>query len=623
MRDSEHSFEPLEKAEQKPRPRGRRAGKDGTGRATGSMLDLQRSIGNQGILQLLRSGSIQAKLRVSQPGDTEELEADGEAERVMSEPCTEAPGSTTAPVRSTGAASGTTLHRKCECRGGAKCPECEADELERSKGIHRKSSSNHADVAAAPDDFLKDLGAGRALDSSVRKAMEPQFGQDFSAVRIHDDSRGAESARSINARAFTLGRDIVFGSGEYAPQTGSGKKLLAHELTHVVQQKKTASQGRVQRVGILEGLARLFGGGTFSDEELKKYLDFLDKNDHIEDHFDSDNKAREVVRRWQRGDAAFILTLRRKELLILEMLSGYTSNADELGILALLSGSGSSEFDHLVGAVGEEKLRSKFSGKNRKSLDGMLASSRRKSAPGARGARPGGPPPAQDKHTFDPQTVLEAQRLFNSNAAMGHTVRRNCIEIVRAMAPQLFAQDPVLAEKVRRSLGKLKGANLTMPDAGRVLAELGLAAGPVNVRFNNGDGNNEPTAMVSSAWDTIIGMTGKAEGWQVFGLAVFDGYHSVTVFVDHRPDGPRVYWADQWAIDPGEETAFHQEAGSISGFRRYEKAGFDKFIEEKTREWWNEVHSPDSKCGRAHPKTWDRSCRYTATLKIWQLQSGI
>jgi hypothetical protein len=578
-----------DKAHRSPKPN------DKGNTALRPLSQFQKTAGNQALMEMLEAGAIKPKLRVSQAGDADEVEADRIAEQVTSVHSTKETDSI-APATPTIAAT-------------------------HSGSPHRKKSST--EMASAPDDLLKDLGAGQALDPGIRKSMESNFGEDFRAVRIHTNSCAAESARSINARAFALGHDVVFGSSEYAPQTVSGKRLLAHELTHVAQQKKSAGQGRVQRTGILEGLARLFGGGTFSDEELQKYLAFLDKDNRIEDRFDSDNKAREIVRRWQRGDAAYILTLRRKELLILEMLSGYTSNADELGILALLSGSAASEFNHLVDAVGEERLKSKFSGKNRKSLDGMLGSSRRKHAPTTTGTRPAGAPPKQDQHIFDPQIVLEAQKLFNSNSTLGHNVRRNCIEIVRTMAPQLFAQDPSLAEKVRLSLSKLKGTNLTMPDAGKVLAELGAATGPVNIRFDNGDGNNEPTAMTSSAWDTIIGMAGKAEGWQVFGLAVFDGYHSVTIFVDNRPDGPRVYWADQWAIDPGEESAFHQEAGSISGFRRYEKSGFDKFIEEKTRAWWNEVHSPDSKCGQAHPKTWDRSCRYTATLKIWHLRSGI
>ncbi len=69
--------------------------------------------------------------------------------------------------------------------------------------------------------------------------MEPRFGHDFSQVRIHTDERAAETARAVNALAYTVGRDVVFGAGQYAPQTDEGRRLLAHELTHVVQQWKT------------------------------------------------------------------------------------------------------------------------------------------------------------------------------------------------------------------------------------------------------------------------------------------------------------------------------------------------------------------------------------------------
>jgi hypothetical protein len=66
--------------------------------------------------------------------------------------------------------------------------------------------------------------------------MEARFGRDFRPVRVHTDSRAAEAARDLEARAFTVGRDVVFGAGEYAPDAGEGRRLLAHELAHVVQQ---------------------------------------------------------------------------------------------------------------------------------------------------------------------------------------------------------------------------------------------------------------------------------------------------------------------------------------------------------------------------------------------------
>ncbi len=548
------------------------------------------------------------------------------------------------------------------CSNGVECPECHQKRLER-EGMLQRAAVNSAPTNGVPlivHDVLN--SPGQPLDAGTRAFMEPRFGHDFSRVRVHTDARAAESARSVNALAYTVGRDVVFGAGQYAPGMSEGRRLLAHELTHTLQQvgteqhvkrnivvsepqsapeyeadtvasqvvlgqdthatlrgqlRNTSSVPLLQRVGLFESIARFFGGGTFSDEELQAYLQFLDQVGHIEDHYDSDNKAREVVRRWQRGNVLYILPIQRKVLLIKEMLSGFTSGDDAQGILTLLRGSTEAEFTEILNRVGIGTLYSSIQGEEQKQLDTIVAT-HRSSGSISRNQQLTTTKPSSD--VFPAEIVLEAQQRFTSNAELGEHLRLNCIEIVRNIAPRLFAQDPQLAERIRNSLSKLKGKTLTMPDAGHVLAELGVATGPTPIRFNNGNGNQEPTAMISSAWDAIMGMVGNAGGWHVFGLAVFDGYHSVTVFVDNRADGRRVYWADQWAIDPGDD--FHQEAGSVSGFRRYEKAGFDKFIEEMTRKWWNGVHSPMSTCGKHHPKNWDSHCRYTATLKIWHLRTG-
>lgn len=223
--------QPIEKEQRKPPPQPRRAAKDRPGVTQNSVLNLQRSIGNQGVLSLLHAGAIQAKLRVSQPGDADEREADRVAQEIVSSPNTK---STVA------SATSPTLHRKCNCPGGgATCPDCEAEEVEEAKGIHRKSASNSPDDAHAPDNLLQNLGPGSPLEPAVRENMESSFGRDFGDVRIHSDTRAAQSARAVNARAFTLGKDVVFDHGQYSPGTQSGKQLLAHELTHVVQQEGT------------------------------------------------------------------------------------------------------------------------------------------------------------------------------------------------------------------------------------------------------------------------------------------------------------------------------------------------------------------------------------------------
>jgi hypothetical protein len=78
---------------------------------------------------------------------------------------------------------------------------------------------------------------GQPLDPVTRAFMEPRFGHDFSQVRVHADSKAAESAQAVNALAYTVGRDVVFGAGQYAVGTSEGQRLLAHELAHVVQQQ--------------------------------------------------------------------------------------------------------------------------------------------------------------------------------------------------------------------------------------------------------------------------------------------------------------------------------------------------------------------------------------------------
>ena len=93
-------------------------------------------------------------------------------------------------------------------------------------------------------------GGGHPLPESTRSFFEPRFGHDFSQVRVHSDAQAAEMARTVNARAFTTGQDVVFGAGQYMPRTEHGKRLMAHELTHVMQQntgKRRVTQTRRNR----------------------------------------------------------------------------------------------------------------------------------------------------------------------------------------------------------------------------------------------------------------------------------------------------------------------------------------------------------------------------------------
>src|SRR5262245_16028869 len=98
-------------------------------------------------------------------------------------------------------------------------------------------------------------GGGQPLPESTRAFFEPRFGYDFSKVRVHTDGEAASSATAVNALAYTSGQNIVFGPAQYTPGSDAGRRLLAHELTHVIQQSRTPSSPAVtlQRKVVLKG----------------------------------------------------------------------------------------------------------------------------------------------------------------------------------------------------------------------------------------------------------------------------------------------------------------------------------------------------------------------------------
>lgn len=110
--------------------------------------------------------------------------------------------------------------------------------------IHQRTTTGDAQARTAPPIAHEVLcSSGQPLDVATRAFMEPRFGHDFSRVRVHLDSQAAASARAVGALAYTVGRDIVFAHGQFAPHTGAGQRLLAHELAHTLQQGVAAEQG--------------------------------------------------------------------------------------------------------------------------------------------------------------------------------------------------------------------------------------------------------------------------------------------------------------------------------------------------------------------------------------------
>jgi hypothetical protein len=176
---------------------------------------------------------IQKKLAVGSSDDPLEREADAMAKSVVCGAA--APGSSSS-------SGSPVLRRQCSC--GGSCDKCKEEE----KGtLQRKAVGAPTPVEAPPvvHDVLR--GPGRPLDASVRGFFEPRFGADFSRVRVHTDAQAAESASAVQARAFTVGQDIVFGANQYAPGSHGGRELLAHELAHTVQQSRSSASAFVAR----------------------------------------------------------------------------------------------------------------------------------------------------------------------------------------------------------------------------------------------------------------------------------------------------------------------------------------------------------------------------------------
>ena len=225
-------------------------------------------------------------------------------------------------------------------------------------------------TAAPPAALQATAGGGRPLADPVRSGMEQGFGRSFGQVRIHDGPAAAKGAQAVGADAFTLGSDIVFAKGAYQPDSHPGAALLSHELAHTLSPEATPTLRR--GVGFFEDVARFFGHGSFSEAELKDYLNKLsgknptgkpgEDSGAIEGDFDGDNKARAVVEADMHNDQP----VRVRSLLIKEMLDGWVSEADEEAVIVILEEAAEDnmgDFFEIVESVGSDKLQSDLTGK--------------------------------------------------------------------------------------------------------------------------------------------------------------------------------------------------------------------------------------------------------------------
>jgi len=175
---------------------------------------------------------LQPKLTINRPGDIYEQEADHAASQVMRMP---------APAVQRAATSGITP-------------------TEAPPSVHETLRSS-----------------GQPLDTTTRTFMEQRFGQDFSQVRVHTDPQATQSAQDVDAKAYTVGQNVVFGAGEYAPESSEGKTLIAHELTHTIQQTGHAPslqrfEAPVHQKAGRYGMTTARGGGLTNEEASAAYF---------------------------------------------------------------------------------------------------------------------------------------------------------------------------------------------------------------------------------------------------------------------------------------------------------------------------------------------------------------
>ncbi|MBN2440437.1 MAG: DUF4157 domain-containing protein [Spirochaetales bacterium] len=197
---------------------------------------LQQTIGNQEVQRLIQNSGILAKLYVNNPRNPSEQEADRIAEKIVQMPA--------------------------------------SDLKIKPPNITRQQSSPPADTNTVSELIESDIkaleGKGTPLPKSVRDYLQPRFGVDLEDVRIHTNSNADRLARAIKARAFVHGENVVFEKNQYNPDTKEGKKLIAHEITHVIQQGAVKRSGDKNNTSLISAKNNYFDyTGTSPGDSLK------------------------------------------------------------------------------------------------------------------------------------------------------------------------------------------------------------------------------------------------------------------------------------------------------------------------------------------------------------------
>jgi hypothetical protein len=241
---------------------------------------------------------LQTKLAISEPGDVYEQEADRIAEHALAIPA----------------------------RNGESAPP----------RLQRSSAQSDSRVDTPPDSVGRTIASpGRMLEPALRLDMEQRFDHDFSRVRVHSGAAAEQSARDVNALAYTVGHNIVFGTNEFAPGTSEGRRLIAHELAHVIQQGSTGT----------------FGGGVLRRQAIGRSQDTDEQDPELEKALRAAERAKKAT-----GTGAMIAASEVVYRLIHASISNYANaisavgyDENGTGVVARKSGKNGTNIDITVG----------------------------------------------------------------------------------------------------------------------------------------------------------------------------------------------------------------------------------------------------------------------------------
>jgi hypothetical protein len=221
-----------------------------------------------------RSGALQPKLTIGQADDQYEREADRVADQVMRMSVSQSDG------------DGLSITPVTTHQAQRKCAEC--DEEEAEVNLQRKEIGGETPAIAPPTVHQALISPGQPLDAATRAYFEPRFGRSFADVRLHTDGEADAAARGVSSHAFTVGNRIAFAAGQFAPHSETGRRLLAHELTHTLQQAQNPGLG-MQRSSAPRSPASRAGGCSWGDDdEAAKEagtLAHLQIQDHVQENF--------------------------------------------------------------------------------------------------------------------------------------------------------------------------------------------------------------------------------------------------------------------------------------------------------------------------------------------------